>query len=406
MAARGLGAPEIRTRAVIGFQKCESETGDGGEAASAPAERSGNADSRPTLLTLEGSNAQPLSMRAKALIFADPATQALLTYIERIAASDAPILVFGETGTGKELLARHAHQLSGRKGPFLALNCGAISENLAESEFFGHEAGAFTGAGAKREGWFEAANKGTLFLDEIADLPLPLQVKLLRVLQEREIVRVGSRRPIPVDVRLIFATNVDLNEAVAAGRFRLDLFYRINLLQIRVPPLRDRPGDILPLANHFLAAYSKRLNLPERVLTAKACEALQRCWWSGNIRELENVIHLALLVATGREIGPEHLRLAGGVSASPPIAAREHHSPFEAIKAALAELYRTEDANLFHDLEGLIVDDAYRHCRFNQVQTASLLGISRNILRTLLKKHGLLAQASRSQSPVGKQTAP
>jgi len=214
---------------------------------------------QPLVLSLEGGNAQPLSVRAKALVFSDPISKKLLEYIERIAPSEAPVLIGGETGTGKELVARHIHLLSGRKGPFLAVNCGAISDHLVESELFGHEAGSFTGAAGKREGWFEAANGGTLFLDEIGDLPLAMQVKLLRVLQEREVVRIGSRKAIPVDVRLVAATNVDLDHAVSAGHFRSDLLYRINIAHVRLPPLRVRPGDILPLAEYFLKSYSQRM---------------------------------------------------------------------------------------------------------------------------------------------------
>src|SRR3954470_9997570 len=201
------------------------------------------------MLSLPDAAAGPLSVRAKALVFEDPLSRALLARIERIAPSDAPVLVTGETGTGKELVARQGHALSNRAArPFVAVNAGAFSASLAESELFGHEKGAFTGAQSAKAGWFEAASGGTLFLDEIGDLPLPLQVKLLRVLQEREVVRLGSRQAIPIDVRLIAATNVDLEEAVAAGHFREDLFYRLNVATILLPPLRERPGDILPLA--------------------------------------------------------------------------------------------------------------------------------------------------------------
>src|SRR4051812_31641783 len=173
---------------------------------------------------------------SREFIFADGASRQLLDYVEKLAPSEVPVLIGGETGTGKELVARHIHLLSGRKGPFLAVNFGAISDHLAESELFGHEAGSFTGAVGKREGWFEAANGGTLFLDEIGDLPLPLQVKLLRVLQEKEVVRIGSRKSIPVDVRLVAATNVDLDYAVNAGHFRRDLLYRINIAHVKLPP--------------------------------------------------------------------------------------------------------------------------------------------------------------------------
>jgi transcriptional regulator with PAS, ATPase and Fis domain len=325
-------------------------------------------------------------------IFVDPLSRNLLCYIERIAASEAPVLIVGETGTGKELVARQVHHLSGRQGPFVAVNCGAISEHLAESELFGHEAGAFTGANARRAGWFEAAAGGTLFLDEIGDLPLSLQVKLLRVLQEREVVRIGSRKAVSVDIRLVAATNVDLHEAVRAGHFRLDLFYRLDIAQIKLPPLRNRGGDILPLANHFLSIYSHRLNLPLPQIGEAARRALERYSWPGNIRELENVIHFALLVASDHDIGPEHLKLNGAVVSGPAIsgaAATSQLAPLERIEQALQELFESNTGqNLFNDLEKLIIDEAFRHSRYNQVRAAALLGISRNVLRTFLKKHG------------------
>src|SRR6218665_3798502 len=256
-------------------------------------------------------------MGEKCMSLVDPASQKVLRLIERVAPSTASVIIGGDSGTGKELVARHIHKLSKRTGPFLAGNGGAIPEQLAESELFGHEPGSFTGAQSRREGWFEAANHGTLFLDEIGDLPLALQVKLLRVLQEQEVVRLGSRKAIPVDVRLVAATNVDLNEAVSAGHFRLDLFYRLNIVQLHLPPLRERIGDILPLAHHFLTTYSKRLGLPEPSIGEEAVRALQAYGWPGNIRELENVIHFALLVASDHEIRPEHLKLSGGVVVKP-----------------------------------------------------------------------------------------
>jgi DNA-binding NtrC family response regulator len=339
------------------------------------------------VLQLHGTNAEGVTIRAKALVFVDPASQEIHRYLENVAPSDAPVLILGETGTGKELLARHIHERSGRKGPFVAVNCGAISEQLAESELFGHEQGAFTGATARREGWFESAHGGTLFLDEIGDLPLNLQVKLLRVLQEREVVRLGSRRSIPVDIRLVAATNVDLSEAVSAGLFRLDLLYRLNIAQLRLPPLRERPRDILPLAVHFLGVYSQRLKRPVPQLSTAAREALERYSWPGNIREVENVMHFALLVAREQEIRPEHLKLNGPAAA---IGGGARATPHEQIAAALQTLLGAPGESLFNDLEKLIVDEAFRHSRYNQVRAAATLGISRNVLRTLLKKHGHL----------------
>jgi DNA-binding NtrC family response regulator len=340
------------------------------------------------VLQLHGTNAEQVTIRAKALVFVDPISQEIQRYLEQVAPSDAPVLVIGETGTGKELLARHIHERSGRKGPFVAVNCGAISEQLAESELFGHEQGAFTGATSRREGWFEAAHGGTLFLDEIGDLPLNLQVKLLRVLQEREVVRLGSRKSIPVDIRLVAATNVDLSQAVSAGLFRLDLLYRLNIAQLRLPPLRERPRDILPLATHFLGVYSQRLKRPPPLLSQAAHEALERYGWPGNIREVENVMHFALLVAREQEIRPEHLKLNGPAGAGGAGGARA--TPREQIAQALQALLGAPGESLFNDLEKLIVDEAFRHSRYNQVRAASTLGISRNVLRTLLKKHGHL----------------
>ncbi len=186
------------------------------------------------LLTFPDSQHQVLSIRAKALVFDDPASRALLAQAERVAASDATVLIIGETGTGKELIARHIHSSSGRRGLFLAVNCGAFTEQLVEAELFGHEAGAYTGATSARAGWFEAAAEGTLFLDEVGDLPLSVQVKLLRVLQERQVVRIGSRKPIDVRVRLVAATNVRLEQAVAAGHFRADLYYRLSVATLQL----------------------------------------------------------------------------------------------------------------------------------------------------------------------------
>lgn len=396
---------------------------------------------QPVLLSLEGGNAQPLSVRAKALVFSDPISATLLEYIERIAPSEAPVLIGGETGTGKELVARHIHLLSGRKGPFLAVNCGAISDQLAESELFGHEAGSFTGAVGKREGWFEAANEGTLFLDEIGDLPLPLQVKLLRVLQEKEVVRIGSRKSIPVNVRLVVATNVDLDYAVSAGHFRRDLLYRINIAQVKLPPLRERPGDILPLAEHFLKTYSQRMGYRQPQFSAGAVDLLVTYSWPGNIRELENVVHFALLVSSGDKIEPAHLKVTGGWNTGSnhqqvpqPVHQPQHsangqnHSfgsngfgvhhgglngsdnglgnnsghgsgsgddPMTAIAKQLRRLFTEQgDSDHFDKLESLIVHEAFAHVRSNQVHGAALLGISRNVMRTLLKRHGLLADTS------------
>src|SRR6478609_8065395 len=269
------------------------------------------------MLTLPDGAAGPLSVRAKALVFEDPLSRALLARIERIAPSDAPVLVTGETGTGKELVARQVHALSARSDrPFVAVNAGAFSESLAESELFGHEKGAFTGAHGAKAGWFEAAHGGTLFLDEIGDLPTQLQVKRLRVLQEGEVTRVGSRTSIPIDVRLIAATNVDLRAAIAAGQFREDLFYRLKVSSLSLPALRERPGDIPALAAHFLERYARKLGRNGLELSIEAQHCLLQHRWPGNIRELENAIHHAFLVAPGTRIEPADLQLEPASSRS------------------------------------------------------------------------------------------
>jgi DNA-binding NtrC family response regulator len=337
--------------------------------------------------------------RAKHMVFVDQASLGLLDLLDRVAPSDAAVQISGESGTGKELVARYVHRKSGRTGPFLALNCGAISEHLAESELFGHESGAFTGANSRREGWFEAANGGTLFLDEISNVSLALQSKLLRVLQEHEVTRVGSRKSTPVDVRIISAANADLGAAVAAGTFRLDLFYRLNIVSIRLPALRERPGDIHALADHFIRVYSERLKCPQLRLTPDALESLKRHAWPGNIRELENVIHFSLLTAAEREIRPEHLRLpnsGGTLAPSSPIADRHQSQALDGIGQALQGCFAKPGNNLLRDVERRLVEDAFRHCNGNQVRTAELLGISRNVVRTLLKRYGLLTETEAS----------
>jgi DNA-binding NtrC family response regulator len=323
-------------------------------------------------------------LRAKHLVFADRQSQALFDLLDRIAPSGASVLIAGESGTGKELVARHIHRRSGRSGPFLAINCGAISEQLAEAELFGHEAGAFTGAQGRREGWFEAASGGTLFLDEIGDLAVGLQGKLLRVLQENEVTRLGSRKAIPIDVRIVSASNVDLAAAVAAGRFRLDLFYRLNIVPITLAPLRERPADIAALVEHFIVVYSEELKVRRAVLREDALEALLHHPWPGNIRELENVIHFALLIAPEGEIGPQHLRIPGGSARA---ASRD------LVGEALRERFAAPGNSLFRDIEGLLIEEAFRYCAANQVRTAELLGVSRNVVRTLLKRYGLINES-------------
>ncbi|MDR7331700.1 sigma 54-interacting transcriptional regulator [Roseateles asaccharophilus] len=351
------------------------------------------------LLTFPDSQHQVLSIRAKALVFDDPASRALLAQAERVAASDATVLIIGETGTGKELIARHIHNCSGRRGPFLAVNCGAFTEQLVEAELFGHEAGAYTGAASARAGWFEAAADGTLFLDEVGDLPLSVQVKLLRVLQERQVVRIGSRKPIDVRVRLLAATNVRLEQAVAAGHFRADLYYRLSVATLQLSPLAQRPGDILALAQHFIGVYSKRLGLNDVRLAGDARDALLAYAWPGNIRELENVIHYALIICRDGRIAREDLQLHAVARPTPFAAAPTGGDEPEALERVFERLFDEAPHELHARVESALIRAAYRHCHHNQVHTAALLGITRNVLRTHLKRQGLLPPARAAALP-------
>ncbi|MBY4866647.1 sigma-54-dependent Fis family transcriptional regulator [Burkholderia sp. Bp9017] len=328
------------------------------------------------------------SARMRAHVFVDPRSLALLERVRLVAPSDANVLIAGETGTGKELIARRVHDISRRgDGPFVAVNCGALSDTLVDSELFGHEKGAFTGALCAKPGWFEAANGGTLFLDEIGDLPLSMQVKLLRVLQEREVVRLGSRTGTPVDVRVVAATNVDLRQAVADGRFRGDLFYRLNVVQLDVPTLRERPADILPLARHFVDDYRSRLGHGPRSIDPRAARRLEAHAWPGNIRELENVIHHALLVGRHDALQETDLNLS---SSCAPVAATRVTAPAnrvpadEALEQALRALFDEEHEHLFERIEDTVMRVAFDFSHRNQIQAARLLGISRNVLRARL----------------------
>lgn len=353
-----------------------------------------------SLITHPNARELTKSVRATVLVFKDPRSQELLSRIERLAPSEANTLIIGETGTGKELVARHIHHLSRRgREPFVAVNCGAFAETLVESELFGHEKGAFTGATSNKAGWFEAANGGTLFLDEIGDLPLNMQVKLLRVLQEREVVRLGSRTPIPINVRLVAATNVNLADAVVAGHFREDLFYRLHVATIRLPPLRERPGDILPLAEFFIEEHCRRLGYDRASLSLEAERKLLGHSWPGNIRELENAIHHALLVCRQQVVAPQDLHLVDmrpqavlpgevAVTAGLPVTAAAPVS----LESALLALFEQNVPNLYEHIEETVFRAAYRYCHGNQLQTGRLLNISRNIVRARLEKIGELGK--------------
>jgi len=236
--------------------------------------------------------------------------RAIFDSIRKVATTEAPVLILGESGTGKEMAAKAIHQRSNRKdGPFVAINCGAIPETLLESELFGHEKGAFTGAHVQRKGRIENANLGTLFLDEIGEIPLLLQVKLLRFLQEQTIERVGGRQSIQINTRVVAATNVDLKKAMAAGKFREDLYYRLAVVQVALPPLRERENDVRLLAQYFLNRFAAEVNKPSLTFDAEAVRALNRHSWPGNVRELENCIRRAVIMAEGKRVTAKNLEL-------------------------------------------------------------------------------------------------
>lgn len=325
---------------------------------------------------------QPFAADKPVLI--DPASLALQSVLDRLAPTDATVLIVGETGTGKEVVARYLHHHSARRHrPFLAVNCGALTESLAEAELFGHEKGAFTGAVGTHQGWFEAAEGGTLLLDEIGELNLSLQVKLLRVLQEREITRVGSRKPLKIDVRVIAATHVDLAGAIRQRRFREDLYYRLNVAAVTLPPLRQRPEDISALTRHFLALYARRLGRPPLQLTVEAQQALLDYPWPGNVRELENTLHNAVLLSQEGPIAPQQLRLTQRLT--------DHGGGGDdAIDRFVQQQLQGDGTQLYQRVLDALVRNAFERSGGNQLQAAALLGVSRNTLRTHLAHLGLI----------------
>ncbi|NMB76959.1 MAG: sigma-54-dependent Fis family transcriptional regulator [Myxococcales bacterium] len=303
--------------------------------------------------------------------------QQLFRTVEKIAEFKSTVLILGESGTGKELLARAVHNRSSRKDkPFVAINCGAIPENLLESELFGHVRGSFTDAVRTKEGLFEEADGGTLFLDEIGELPLPLQVKLLRVLQEDEIRRVGENRPRKVDVRILAATIRDLGAEVSAGRFREDLFYRLNVLSVKIPPLRDRPDDIPPLAEHFLARCNAKLGTQVQGLDPAAMKLLVDYSWPGNVRELENLIERAVILCDGDRITPE--LLTDKIRKAPPA---------EAPAVPVFSDRSIKKATQIIEVD--LIRRALKETGGNRTRAAKLLEISHRTLLYKLKDYGL-----------------
>ena len=320
-----------------------------------------------------------------ALIYRDEAMAHVVKLANQVAKSDASVLITGESGTGKEVLARHVHRKSTRsEKPFISLNCAAIPENLLESELFGHEKGAFTGAVARRVGKFEEANGGTLLLDEISEMDIRLQAKLLRAIQERMIDRVGGSRPVSVDIRIIATSNRDLAQSVQDGSFREDLLYRLNVVNLKIPPLRQRPTDIITLAEHFAEKYARANDVPVRPLSDAARNELSINKWPGNVRELENTMHRAVLLNTADEIGPDSLMAPDGSRLDEMIATGNQGPASQAAVTAEA-VTRGLVGQTVADVERDLILQTLDHCLGNRTHAANILGISIRTLRNKLK---------------------
>jgi len=320
---------------------------------------------------------------AREMVYRDDAMAHVVKLAQQIAPSDASVLITGESGTGKEVLARYVHARSNRaRGSFISVNCAAIPEALLESELFGHEKGAFTGAIARRIGKFEEANGGTLLLDEISEMDVRLQAKLLRALQERVIDRVGGTRPVPVDIRVVATSNRNLAEVVRDGTFREDLLFRLNVVNLKIPPLRERPADVLELAQHFAKLYAGANGVALRPLSVDAKRQLTLARWPGNVRELENTIHRAVLMASGDEIGADAILSPDGLrldQAKPPAVA---HAALAAEAVTRSLVGRT-----VADVERDLILETLKHCLGNRTHAANILGISIRTLRNKLNEY-------------------
>jgi two-component system, response regulator FlrC len=318
-------------------------------------------------------------------LFRDPTMTRVVDLAEQIAPSDASVLITGESGTGKEVLAKHVHAKSRRAGrAFISINCAAIPENLLESELFGHEKGSFTGAIARRIGKFEEASGGTLLLDEVSEMDVRLQAKLLRAIQEKMIDRVGGTRPVPVDIRIIATSNRNLAEAVRNGSFREDLWFRLNVVNLKLPPLRERPGDIAALADHFIAKYSKANGLPPRSLTPDARQALLRASWPGNVRELENTLHRAVLLSRGDVIDTGAIVLPDGTGLSDTVGTA--NIAMQAARVA-DSISNSLVGRTVSDVERDLILETLDHVLGNRTHAANILGISIRTLRNKLNQY-------------------
>ena len=340
--------------------------------------------------------------RRTAIVGKSRAMQAIYKEIGHIAATAVPVLIRGATGTGKELIARAIYQHSDRaKAPFIAINCAAIPEALLESELFGHERGSFTGADARRIGRFEQAHGGTIFLDEIGDMNLALQAKLLRVLQEKTIHRVGGKESIPIDVRVIAATHRNLEIAIQERQFREDLFYRLNVVTINLPPLSERAEDIPDMARYFLRKYGPEAGVTSPSITPEAIAVLQQQSWPGNVRELENTVRQALLLAREHTISMEHVREVLAKSRKPVSSGQQSHSAY--ISELLDRVERGDVRNAFEkmleDLEPELYSQVIQRAGGNQTKAAEWLGVTRLKMREKLKDFGLYSKTDTDSTP-------
>jgi DNA-binding NtrC family response regulator len=325
---------------------------------------------------------QAASVPERELICASPAMTAVLDLARQFAPADASVLITGESGTGKEMVARFLHAQSRRAdGPFISLNCAAIPENLLESELFGHEKGAFTGAAARRIGKFEEASGGTLLLDEVTEMDPRLQAKLLRAIQEREIDRVGGNRPVKIDIRLIATSNRDMEEAVADGLFREDLYFRLNVLALHLPPLRQRRADIAPLAAFFAARHAAANGRPLPELEASALARLEAHGWRGNVRELDNCLHRAVLLAKGPHITAADIVLAGRPEPQASPRSRSAEASADGARATTAA------GRSLADVERNLIIETLAHTGGNRTHAATILGISIRTLRNKLRQY-------------------
>ena len=318
-----------------------------------------------------------LSAAKQTIVGESPALKQMLAQIYKVAKTDVTVLVFGESGTGKELVAKTLHENSLRsEKSFVAVNCGAIPVSLMESELFGHEKGAFTDAKESRAGIFEQANGGTLFLDEIGELPMDAQVKLLRVLEDRTVTRIGSKKAIPIDVRIVAATNRNLEEEVLKGRFRLDLFYRLNVFIVQIPPLRERKEDIPLLVDFFINKYNHLLNVKIRSISKEAMDYIQEYDWPGNVRDLENAVQSAMILSSGGFIDSEQLPLR--VKGYP-----------QGIPLTINDMAENGFKEVNAQVERELIAEALKKNNYNRTLTASALNISRKTLFNKMKRYGL-----------------